>query len=147
MRRISSICMLLTLLLMVGCGKTNANVPSIEEYTWTMFSVQSAEDGQVIAYGERGDSTLDTAKKIELTCVVSDGSLTITDKTNGKSYSGTYRLKDTSSQAVIYDVVIDEKEGIAVVSMTTYNDDSGEPTFIIRLDDYAVNFYAEQSLK
>lgn len=31
--------------------------------------------------------------------------------------------------------------------MTTYNDESEEPTFIIRLDDYAVNFYAEQSLK
>lgn len=138
--------MVFALLLMVGCSKTNANVPSIEEYTWTMFSVQSSEDGQAIAYGERGDSTLDTAEKIELTCVASNGSLTITDKTNGKSYSGTYKFSESSSQAVIYEVVVDGKEGMAVASKTTYQNGGEEPTFIISLEECSINFYADDFL-
>lgn len=143
MKRISSICIMIAVFLMVGCGKNNVKVPSIEEYSWTMFSVQSGEDGQTIACGERGESILDTAKKIELTCVASDGNLTIKDKTNGKSYFGTYKFSESSSQAVIYEVVIDGKEGMAVTSMTKYQNGEEEPTFIISLEECSINFYAD----
>lgn len=142
MRRII-ISIIFVLLLMTGCGKNNESVPHIESHTWSMFSVQSAEDGQAIAYGEYGSSTLDTAKKIELICVANDGSLTITDKTNGKSYFGTYKFSESSSQSVIYEVVVDGKEGMAVTSMTTYQNGDEKPTFIISLETCSINFYAE----
>lgn len=141
MKRISVI-MVLTLLLLAGCGKNSKNLPKIEEYSWTMFSVQSKEDGQAIAYGERGSSTLDEAKQMELICTANNGNLNVIDKTNNKSYAGTYTVRETSAQSVIYDVEIDGMEGMAVISMTTYQNGE-EPTFIISLEEYSINFYAE----
>lgn len=142
MKRLSVI-MILALLFSAGCCKTEENVPKIEDYEWRMFSVQSMEDGQGLAYGECGGSTSETAKQIELTCAAKNGNLTITDKTNTKTYSGTYSLAEKSSQASIYEIVIEGMEGMAVVSMTTYQNGKEEPTFIISLEDYAVNFYAK----
>ena len=43
----------------------------------------------------------------------------------------------------IYEVVVDGKEGMAVVAMTTYHDGSQDPTFIINLGDYTINLVAE----
>ena len=40
-------------------------------------------------------------------------------------------------------VVVDGKEGMAVVAMTSYHDGSQEPTFIINLGDYTINLFAE----
>lgn len=142
MKRISAV-VIFALLLISGCSKNNANVPKIEEYEWMMFSVQSMEDGQALVYGKRSSSTLDTTKQMELTCTADNGSLTITDKTNNKSYSGTYKLTETSSQSNIYEVVVNGMEGMAVVSMTTYRNGEDEPTFIISLEEYSINFYAE----
>jgi len=142
MKRISVI-IILALMLLVGCGKKSDSILKIEEYKWTMFSVQSKEDGMAIAYGERGSSTLDTAKQLELTCIAENGSLSIADKTNNKSYSGIYKHKETSTESVIYEVEIDGMEGMAVVSMTSYQNGEEEPTFIISLEEYSINFYSE----
>lgn len=142
MKRISII-IILALMLLAGCGQKSDSILKIEEYKWTMFSVQSKEDGMAIAYGERGSSTLDTAKQLELTCTAENGSLSIADKTNNKSYSGIYKHKETSTESVIYEVEIDGMEGMAVVSMTSYQNGEEEPTFIISLEEYSINFYAE----
>ena len=142
MKRISVI-IVFALMFLVGCGQKSDAIPKIEEYKWTMFSVQSKEDGMAIAYGERGSSTLDGAKQMEMTCTADNGSLSIADKTNNKIYSGTYKLTETSSQSNIYDVIVDGMEGMAVVSMTSYQNGEEEPTFIIRLEEYSINFYAE----
>ena len=142
MKRISVI-IILALMLLVGCGKKSDSILKIEEYKWTMFSVQSKEDGMAIAYGERGSSTLDTAKQLELTCIAENGSLSIADKTNNKSYSGIYTHKETFTESVIYEVEIDGMEGMAVVSMTSYQNGEEEPTFIISLEEYSINFYSE----
>lgn len=135
-------CIFLTLcLLLTGCGKNK--IPKIDAYTWEMTSVQSMDaNGQAVAYGDRGSSTLDSAVYMELTCTAEAGILTFTDQTNGKSYSGTYSLSGTDPRSVLYQVTVDGKEGFAVVAMTTYHDGTGEPTFIINLDDYAINFFA-----
>ena len=119
MKRISVI-IVFVLMFLAGCGKKSDAIPKIEEYKWTMFSIQRKEDGQALAYGERGNSTLDEAKQMELTCTADNGSLSVVDKTNNKSYSGTYRHKETSTESVIYEVEIDGMEGMAVVSMTSY---------------------------
>lgn len=134
-------------LLMTGCGTdaySNANTPAIDQYSWQMTSVQSKEaEGQAIAYGPGGTSTLDTAAEIILTCSAENGEFLLTDETNKKTYSGTYELTDTSQKSLIYEVAVGEIEGMAVVAMTTYHDDSQMPTLIISLGDYALNFLAD----
>ena len=136
------LCWVVALLFLTGCS--NSNVPRIEDYTWTMTSVQSKEtNGQVVAFGDRGSSTLASAKQIELTCTAQNGNLTFNDQTNHTTYTGTYKLSETEPQSSIYQVVVEGKEGVAVVAMTVYQDGSEEPTFIINLDEYTVNFFAK----
>lgn len=129
------------LVLLTGCA---SKAPNIDEYSWVMTSVQSMEaEGQAVAYGERGSSTLEGAKQIELLCKAKDGKLTLTDRTNGNTYTGTYQRSKDSPQGVIYEVTMEGQKGYAAVGITTYQDGSQEPTLIFNLGDYAVNFFAE----
>ena len=140
MRKISLL--FAVLLFLTGCN--NSQVPKIDEYDWVMTSVQSIDaDGQAIAFGERGSSTLPSAQQVDLTCKAENGNLTLTDQTNNKTYTGTYKLTQTDPKSNIYEVVVDGKEGMAVVAMTTYHDGSQAPTFIINLGDYTINLFAE----
>lgn len=138
------ICLLL--LLLTGCGTnsdTYTNLPAIDQYSWQMTSVQSVEaDGQAVAFGPGGSSPLDSAVEIVLLCTAEDAKFTLADETNGMTYSGVYKLTDASQESLIYEVTVGETEGMAVVSMTTYNDESQTPTLIISLGDYALNFFA-----
>lgn len=141
MKRLSVLLCLL-LLLLAGCGSKDSTVPKIEDYSWQMTTVQSMEaEGQAVAYGPGNDSTLETAMEILLSCTAADGTITITDETNRQTYSGTYKLTESDQQTSIYKITVGETEGMAVVSMTTYHDDSQTPTFIISLGDYALNFF------
>ena len=141
MKRLSVLLCLL-LLLLTGCGNKDGTVPKIEDYSWQMSTAQSIEaEGQAVAYGPGNDSTLETAVEILLTCTAADGTITLTDEANGQTYSGTYKLTETDQQTSTYEVTVGETEGMAVVSMTTYHDDSQTPTFIISLGDYALNFF------
>lgn len=134
--------LLALLLILVGCG--GSKIPKIEDYTWVMTSVQSVQaGGQAVAYGERGSSTLDTAKQMKLLCQAQGGNLTLTDRTNDRTYAGTYQQSKDSPQGVIYEVTIEGQQGYAAVAMTTYQDGSQQPTLIFNLGDYAVNFFAE----
>lgn len=136
-----SLFLALLLLFLSGC---RSNVPRIEEYSWDMTSVQSKEDGgQAIAFGERGSSTLTSAQQVELICVAKNGSLTLTDQTNNKTYTGTYQFIQTDPQSSIYEVIVDGKEGMAVVAMTSYQDGNQEATLIINLGIYTLNFFAQ----
>lgn len=141
MKRLSVLLCLL-LLFLAGCGSKDSTVPKIEDYSWQMTTVQSMEaEGQAVAYGPGNDSTLETAVEILLSCTAADGTITLTDETNGQMYSGTYKLTESDQQASTYEITVGETEGMAVVSMTTYHDDSQIPTFIISLGDYALNFF------
>lgn len=141
MKRLSVLLCLL-LLLLTGCGSKDSTVPKIEDYSWQMTTVQSMEaEGQAVAYGPGNESALETAVEILLSCTAADGTITLTDETNGQTYSGTYKLTESDQQTSTYEVTVGETEGMAVVSMTTYHDDSQTPTFIISLGDYALNFF------
>ena len=141
MKRLSVLLCLL-LLLLTGCGSKDSTVPKIEDYSWQMTTAQSMEaEGQAVAYGPGNESTLETAVEILLSCTAADGTITLTDETNGQTYSGTYKLVETDQQTSTYEVTVGETEDMAVVSMTTYHDDSQVPTFIISLGDYALNFF------
>lgn len=133
--------------LLSGCNAKNVDevdVPTIDQHLWTMASAQSVDaEGQIVAYGPDGNSTLDTAIEVVLTCSASEGVLVLNDETNEQTHSGVYKLTDTSQDSLIYEVTVGKTEGVAVVSMTTYHDESQLPTLIIRLGDYALNLYAD----
>lgn len=129
------------LVLLTGCA---SKAPKINEYSWVMTSVQSMEaGGQAVAYGERGSSTLEGAKQMELLCQAKDGKLTLTDRTNGRTYTGTYQQSQSDPKSTIYEIEVDGTTGMAAVAMTTYQDGSQDPTLILNLGEYAVNFFAE----
>lgn len=131
----------LLLVLLTGCS---SKTPKIDEYTWVMTSVQSMEtDGQAVAYGEKGGSTLEEAKQIELVCEAQGGNLTLTDRTNDRTYTGTYQESQRDSKSTIYEVDVDGTNGVAVAAMTTYQDGTQDPTLIFNLGDYTVNFFAK----
>lgn len=116
------------LVLLTGCS---SKTPKIDEYTWVMTSVQSIEaGGQAVAYGEGGSSTLEGAKQIELVCEAQGGNLTLTDRTNDRTYTGTYQQSQRDSKSTIYEVNVDGTSGVAVAAMTTYQDGTQDPTLI-----------------
>lgn len=131
----------LLLVLLTGCS---SKTPKIDEYTWVMTSVQSMEaGGQAVAYGEGGSSTLEGAKQIELVCEAQGGNLTLTDRTNDRTYIGTYQQSQRDSKSTIYEVDVDGTSGVAVAAMTTYQDGTQDSTLIFNLGDYTVNFFAK----
>lgn len=131
----------LLLVLLTGCS---SKAPKIDEYTWVMTSVQSMEaGGQAVAYGEKGSSTLEGAKQIELVCEAQGGNLTLTDRTNDRTYTGTYQQSQRDSKSTIYEVSVDGTSGVAVAAMTTYQDGTQDSTLIFNLGDYTVNFFAK----
>lgn len=131
----------LLLVLLTGCS---SKAPKIDEYTWVVTSVQSMEaGGQAVAYGEKGSSTLEGAKQIELVCEAQGGNLTLTDRTNDRTYTGTYQQSQRDSKSTIYEVDVDGTSGVAVAAMTTYQDGTQDPTLIFNLGDYTVNFFAK----
>lgn len=135
---------LLLALLLVLLTACSSKAPKIDEYTWVMTSVQSMETGgQAVAYGEGGSSTLEGAKQIELVCEAQGGNLTLTDRTNDRTYTGTYQQSQRDSKSTIYEVNVDETSGVAVAAMTTYQDGTQDPTLIFNLGDYTVNFFAK----
>lgn len=115
--------------------------PAIETHTWVLFSAQRADLPYFVAH-QPGYDPSDTdqlfafSKETELTCVAKDGKLTITDKTNHKTYEGTYKAASWGRFRQ-YDVVIDGKEGTANIS--------SEPnrTLVVSIGDYFLNFEAE----
>lgn len=138
---ISTLTVLFVFIILTGC--TVGSVPKLDNVTWHMRSVQDVnKNGNIIAYGKHMENAAENIPQIELICKTADGILTIEDKTNGKTYSGTYTLADSIYEAKRYDIVIDDKKGSAVVSQTKYNG-RNEATFIITVDSFTVNMYAE----
>ena len=131
----------LVLLLLAGCG--NRGIPGIDEYAWTMTSVLTMADGQVIACGEKQSSSYENARKIELVCTAEDGTLTLTDQTNNQTYAGTYQLSEKNQEAAMYTVSVSGLKGLGIAAMTEYLDGSKDPTFILNLGGYMVYFLAE----
>ncbi|MBQ8202762.1 MAG: hypothetical protein IJZ75_00585 [Clostridia bacterium] len=113
--------------------------PAIETHTWELFTAQQAEPMLTIAHHHNytfdDDPLFVASKPIELTCVAKNGKLTITDKTNNKTYSGAYEVKSRNIFSLQrYEVVIEGKKGTANIS-SRFN-----RTLFISVDGYYLNF-------
>ncbi|MBQ7349667.1 MAG: hypothetical protein IJW56_02135, partial [Bacteroides sp.] len=93
------VCVLIALIFILGLSACNGDVVAIEDYEWKMgavmrndIEVAQNEDELVVAVGEE-DDVHPNAKIVDLKLVAKDGSITITDATNNKTYSGTYKVQ------------------------------------------------------
>lgn len=117
--------------------------PVIERHTWMLFSAQQADSPHfVVAHlhnytlaDDENDTLFKFSKPIELTCVAKSGKLTITDKTNNKTYSGTYKVKSWSKHSPqSYEIVIEGKKGKANIS------ERFNRTLFMSIDGYYLHF-------
>ncbi len=136
---------LLTICL-VACG--NNPKYAIEDYTWTMMSEQSFEEnGAFVAFVPSDDTfdieTYPEAVVIDMTCSTKSGTFSIVDKTNDKTYNGTYKISESNVETTIYEISIDESNGTAVVSSTNYHDGTKISTMILTIDNYTLNFQSK----
>lgn len=130
------------------CACGNTGIPKIEEYIWSLESVQGGDEkngGYVACSPEMSDKIQDLSIPIiEIECKAQNGVITLNDKTNNKTYSGSYKVKSKDLRSIIYEITINSKQGLAVSAMTDYYDGSQTPTFIISIDGYALNFYSRE---
>lgn len=140
------VCVLMTLILALGLSACNGDVVAIEDYEWKMGAVMrndieaaQNEDELVVAVGEK-DDIHPNAKIVDLKLVAKDGSITVTDATNNKTYSGTYKVQQKTPKGTDYEVTIDGIKGYATVAPTEYYDGSEVPTLPINLGEYSLYF-------
>lgn len=119
---------------------------SIEDYEWKMRTVMSGnietaqnEDSLIVAVGE-SDELYPEAKIVDLTLSAKDGKITITDKTNNKTYTGTYKVQQKTPKGADYEITINGQNGYATVAPTEYYDGSEVPTLPISLGEYSLYF-------
>ncbi len=130
---------LVIILLLPGCG-TPAPKYYIEGKDWQIVTVQSAQDGAVLAVGESLHESYPEAEVIGLTCKAEGGRLTFTMA--DQSWSASYALQKSDDNAAIYTVTIEDETGPAAVSVTTYQDGHAEQTLVLQLGGYSLYFTA-----
>lgn len=143
-KAIAIILSVIILVCLTGCNNT-AKVP-IEDYKWSMATIQSMDNnGAFIAYDP--DVAIDPeysyagqCTPMEMDCYVSDGKITIKNKTHNQVYYGTCELTENNRDSAIYEITILDEKGTAVTAMTTYADGTEAPTLIISMGGYTLNF-------
>ena len=136
-------CILAITMILSACA---ANTFSIEDYEWQMRTVMSGnietaqnENALIVAVGEP-DELYPEAKIVDLTLSAKDGKITITDKTNNKTYTGTYKVQQKTPKGADYEITINGQNGYATVAPTEYYDGSEVPTLPISLGEYSLYF-------
>lgn len=129
----------------------NADVVKIEDYEWEMRTVMSNDtesaqyqDELVVAVGE-ADELYPDAEIVDMTLTAKDGEITITDTTNGKTYTGTYEVMQKTPKGTDYEIIIDGVTGYATVAPTEYYDGTEIPTLPINIDGYSLYFIPNES--
>lgn len=145
MKRIFPTIFLLLSLTFIFSSCTSETI-SIEDYEWKMRTVMSGnietaqnEDALIVAVGEP-DELYPEAKIVDLTLIAKEGKITITDKTNNKTYTGTYKVQQKTPKGTDYEITINGQDGYATVAPTEYYDGSEVPTLPINLGEYSIYF-------
>lgn len=131
MKKISLLLALILLLSLFSCGKTRA--PELTDNTWQLGSVVTNEKGYtellyvsdryVAFFGEGADTP-----RLDCVLTAERGALTIEDRTNGKTYTGTYGDEEEfSPDATAYRIVIGSKKSRALTQRLA--DKDGNPVY------------------
>lgn len=127
------------MLSLVGC---DSDLLSIDDCTWELSSALNLNDKGEMTHGSK-ETVSAFGEGAEIICVMyaDNGKLTINDKTNDVSYSGTYRQINTSPDSRYYKLNINDSEGSIVTGLTSYADGSSSKTLIINIGNYTLTFY------
>ncbi len=143
--------MFLTTIMIFTLSACGGDVVAIEDYEWKMRTAASndieaaqAPDELIIAVGE-ADALYPEAEIVDLTLNAKDGAITITDRTNNKTYSGTYEVQQKTPKGTDYEIIINGVSGYATVSPTEYYDGSEIPTLLININGYSLYFIPEKA--
>ena len=149
MRRISLVMLLVMTMLLSACGIKGKPVVYIESYEWKMMSVMSnntdlSEDELVIAVGEQ-DELYPYATVVYMILTATNGEITLTDTTNNKTYTGTYKMTEETSKTATYEIEIDGIAGDATIAITEHLGNRLTPTLPINLGEYTVYFLPNEA--
>ena len=143
--------MFLTTIMIFTLSACGGDVVKMEDYEWKMRTVMSNDteaaqyqDELVVAVGE-ADALYPEAEIVDLTLNAKDGAITITDRTNNKTYSGTYEVMQKTPKGTDYEIIIDGVTGYATVSPTEYYDETEIPTLPININGYSLYFIPEKA--
>lgn len=122
----------LALLLLAGCGASVSGIP--EGLTWTAQTLQSQEDGEILAAAE--GASFQGAAPLDVTAQVEGDMVTLTDHAAGETYTGTLSpAQDAAPNAQIYTLVFpDQPEGYGVYGVTEYADGSRDATLYLTIN-------------
>lgn len=127
---------------LTGCQRENAL--AIESYTWNMrFAAYGTEDPQnVVAVGQE-DPAYPNADRLTVTLTARNGTLTVTDCSTEKTYTGSYTAESKNRDGIIYRITVNETVGFATVSYTADTDGRRMPTCPVRIGEWSIYFYAD----
>ena len=138
------LCLLLVCL--AGCGTGDPSL-ALEAGVWQLATLQSVEqEGQIVAHGPGAGVVPDTSVELQLTCKAVEGLLTFSNETNDRSCSGSYRLIESGPQSNIYEITVENTDGMAVVSYTTRQDGGELPTLALQLGNWTGYFALAEML-
>ena len=137
------------IMLLSSCGIKGKPVVYIELYEWKLQSVmcnntEIADEELVIAVGEQ-DELYPNAKVVDILLTAKNGEITLTDTTNNKTYTGTYKMTEETSKSVTYEIEIDGIAGNATIAITEHLGNRLTPTLPIDLGEYSVYFLPSET--
>ncbi len=112
-------------LLLTGCASPPA--PDIEAHEWFIEAIQD-EAGDLIA------------QDVRLTASASNGTLVITDETNGVQYAASLREYARGQGTITWSLVLDGQGGMAAISTTRYFGGTSRPTLVMTVNGYSLTF-------
>ena len=149
-KRLAALVLALTMtMLLSACGINGKPIVYIESYEWKLQSVMNndtevSEDELVIAVAEQ-DEFYPNAKVVDIMLIAKDGEITLTDATNAKTYTGTYKMTEETSKSATYEIVIDDIAGNATITITERLGNRLTPTLPINFGDYTAYFSPNES--
>lgn len=131
------------LVLLTGCGTSAQGIP--EGLTWTAQTLQSQEDGEILAAAE--GSSFQGAAPLDVTAQVERDMVTLTDHAAGEAYTGTLSpAENAAPNAQIYALSFpDSPEGYAVYGVTEYSGGGREATLYLTVDGQTLRLTAPLS--
>lgn len=150
MKKITTLVLALVMIMLISaCGVNGKPVVYIDSYEWKLQSVMNndsevADEELVIAVGEQ-DELYPNATVVDIMLTAKDGEITITDATNNKTYTGAYKMTEETSKSATYEIVIDDIEGNATITITEHLGNRLTPTLPINLGEYTVYFLPNET--
>ena len=139
MKKIISLLLSLILTaLLFSCGN---GAPRIEREDWVLASVTYYRE--VVYVSEELHAQAPTASVLDCTLKAKGGTLTVTDLTNDKTYTGSYeKRQEPSPSSADHDLTFGKTPGRALLTNNTLSDGTKQTALTISVDAYTLFFIA-----